>query len=201
MNIGCQSLVLRQLSLDSCEADPTHFSALRHYYQQTVENLLDEKALVNFPEIKKIDLQTFRDRYGSSAFVCRYLDCVFSTDGFESPAQRDKHESQHHRRYRCGNSSCVGFTIGFSNQNSLKKHNEKYHAAIMEGPSLADSLTAAKEKTQQQSPQGQQRQFPNGENSQIQYQISQALKAQMPPRSGWQAKVPVMERRDLIYNM
>jgi hypothetical protein len=120
--------------------DPTYFSAIRHHYQQTAESLLDDKALVTFPEINNKDLQAFRDTYGASAFVCRYLHCVFSTDGFESSSQRAKHESQHQRRYCCIHSSCVYFTTGFATGNLLKKHNEKYHSAIVDGPSLADSI-------------------------------------------------------------
>jgi hypothetical protein len=120
--------------------DPTHFSAIRYHYQRTTEFLLDDKALVTFPEISNKDFQDFREIYGGSAFVCRYLHCVFSTDGFESPSQRAKHESQHQRRFRCAYSFCFSFSTGFVARNLLNKHNEKYHPAIVEGPSLAESL-------------------------------------------------------------
>ena len=52
---------------------------------------------------------------------------------------------------------------------------------------------------QQQQPQGQGQRQPAA--SQIQYHITQALKAQIAPRSGWQATVPLQERLLLIYNM
>lgn len=120
--------------------DPTHFSAIRYHYQRTTEFLLDDKALGTFPEISNKDLQDFQEIYGESAFVCRYLHCVFSTDGFESPSQRAKHESQHQRRFRCAHSSCFSFSTGFITRNLLNKHNERYHPAIVEGPSLAESL-------------------------------------------------------------
>jgi hypothetical protein len=120
--------------------DLTHFSAIRYHYQRTTEFLLDDKALVTFPEISNKDRQDFREIYGGSAFVCRYLHCVFSTDGFESPSHRAKHESQHQRRFRCAYSSCFSFLTGFVTRNLLNKHNERYHPAIMEGPSLAESL-------------------------------------------------------------
>jgi hypothetical protein len=96
--------------------------------------------MVTFPEISEKDLQVFRDTYGLSAFVCRYLHCAFSSDGFDSFAKRAKHESQHQRKFRCGHSSCVYFTSGFATRNLLNKHNEKYHPAITEGPSLVESL-------------------------------------------------------------
>src|SRR4051794_33046563 len=87
-NLAAKILLLAGISLDSCEIDPTHFSAARHHYQQTTESLLDERALVTFPEISKKALQDFRDTYGVSAFVCRYLHCVFSSDGFDSISNR-----------------------------------------------------------------------------------------------------------------
>ncbi|PQE25152.1 hypothetical protein CJF31_00006017 [Rutstroemia sp. NJR-2017a BVV2] len=131
---------LEMISLDTCEVDPTYFSTTRQHYQQTTESLLDERALVTFPEISKKELQVFRDTYGVSAFVCRYLHCAFSSDGFDSFAKRAKHESQHQRQFRCAHPSCVSFASGFVTRNQLNKHNEKYHPAITEGPSLVESL-------------------------------------------------------------
>ena len=134
--------------------DPTHFSAVRHHYQQTAEFLLDDRALVTFPEINKKDLKAFRDTYGASAYVCRYLHCFFSTDGFESPSQRATHESKHQRRFRCAHSSCVYFTTGFVTRNLLNRHNGRYHPAIAEGPSLADSITPPAAPSVVQGPEG-----------------------------------------------
>jgi len=121
--------------------DPTHFSAIRHHYQQTAESLLDNKAQTIFPGINKKDLQAFRDTYGASAYVCRYLHCVFSNDGFDSSSQRAKHESQHQRRFRCAHCTCAYFTAGFPTRNHLNKHNEKFHPVIAKGPTLADIMT------------------------------------------------------------
>jgi hypothetical protein len=132
--------------------DPTVFSAIRYHYQRTTEFLLDDKALVTFPEISNKDLQGFREIYGGSAFVCRYLHCVFSTDGFESTSQRAKHESQHQRRFRCAYSSCFSFSTGFVTRNLLNKHNERYHPAIVEGPSLAASLALPPREKQRAAP-------------------------------------------------
>jgi hypothetical protein len=120
--------------------DPTHFGAVRHYYQHAAELLLDGMAEVTYPEINEKDLRSFRETYGASAYVCRFLHCVFSSDGFESSSQRARHESQHQRRFRCAHSSCVHFARGFVSRNLLNKHNENYHPLIVEGPSLAESL-------------------------------------------------------------
>ncbi|PQE30167.1 hypothetical protein CJF32_00003620 [Rutstroemia sp. NJR-2017a WRK4] len=125
---------------NSCEIDPTYFSTVRHHYQQTTEALLDEKALATFPEISENELQVFRDTYGVSAFVCRYLHCAFSSDGFDSSSKRAKHESQHQRQFRCAHSSCFSFAPGFVTRNQLNKHNERYHPVVNEGPSLVESL-------------------------------------------------------------
>ncbi|KAI9640653.1 hypothetical protein NHQ30_010957 [Ciborinia camelliae] len=133
------------LSLESCDMDPTYFSTIRHHYQQTAESLLDNNAQSTFPEIKQEDFKGFQNTFGPSAFVCRYLRCAFSTDGFGSPSERDKHESQHQRLFRCAYSSCVDFATGFATRKQLNNHNEKYHSSIINSPelSLAETLTAS----------------------------------------------------------
>ncbi|PMD47183.1 hypothetical protein L207DRAFT_448755, partial [Hyaloscypha variabilis F] len=130
------------ISSGSCDMDPTHFSAVRHYYQHAAELLLDGTAEVTYPEINKKDIQSFRETYGASAYVCRFLHCVFSSDGFESFSQRARHESQHQRHFRCAHPSCVHFARGFVSRHLLNKHNENYHPILVEGPSLAESLAA-----------------------------------------------------------
>jgi hypothetical protein len=96
-----------------------------------------------YPNIDKKDLQAFRDTYGTSAYIYRFLHCVFSSDGFESSSRRAKHESQHQQRFRYAHSTCVHFARGFISRNLLNKHNENYHSVIVEGPSLAESLAPA----------------------------------------------------------
>ena len=128
------------ISSESCASDPTHFSAVRYHYQQTTELLLDGKAEITYPNINKKDLQVFRDTYGTSAYVCRFLHCIFSSDGFESSSRRAKHESQHQRRFRCAHSSCVHFARGFVSRSLLNKHNEWYHSVVVEGPSVTECL-------------------------------------------------------------
>jgi hypothetical protein len=134
------SSILVVISLDACEKDPTLFSIIQRNYQLAVESLLSQNALTNYPHITSRALEVFSNTYAGSGFVCRFLHCAFSSDGFESSAKRDDHEVQHQRRYRCGHSSCVLFTSGFVSQNLLRKHNEKYHSVVSEGLSLADSL-------------------------------------------------------------
>jgi hypothetical protein len=120
--------------------DSTQFSTLRYHHQQTTESLLDESAPAMFPEISKKAIDDFRDIYGPSAYVCRYMHCIFSKDGFDSSSKRATHEMQHQRRFRCVYSSCIYFASGFTTRNALARHNTTYHLAMAEGPSLAEII-------------------------------------------------------------
>jgi hypothetical protein len=128
--------------LSACATDPTRFSAARHCYQVTTESLLSENAFQLFPAIDLQTLQKFRDVFGASAFVCRYVHCSFSTDGFQTPQLRSKHESQHHRKHRCTHPTCASFATGFSTKPQLNRHNEKYHPVIASKASLVDAIKA-----------------------------------------------------------
>jgi hypothetical protein len=70
----------------------------------------------------------------------------------------------------------------------------------MGGPGQMMPQQPPQPNPQQQPPQAQ-RGLPNGAAAQIQYHIGQSLKAQIQPRSGWQAGVPFQERLYLIFNM
>jgi hypothetical protein len=98
--------------------------------------------MLNFPGLDRKHLQLFREMYGASAFVCRYLHCALSTDGFDSSVQRERHESQHRRRFRCSHSSCTYFMIGFASKPLLNRHNDKWHPLVANGTSLADTIKA-----------------------------------------------------------
>ncbi|KAF7954690.1 hypothetical protein EAE96_005809 [Botrytis aclada] len=130
------------ISLDLCEMDPTHFSAIGHHYQRMIESLLGSNGLAAFPDINETDIQVLRETYGFSVFLCRHANCVRNVDGFETFSQRDKHESHHQRRYQCAHSSCTYFTIGFVARASLNQHNKKYHSLTTNevSPSLAEIL-------------------------------------------------------------
>ena len=128
------------MSLKLCEADPTHFSTIRYQYLTACESLLENRNLERFPEINQKDLDNFRSGCSQSTFVCRYIHCVFSTDGFESASRREKHESQHQRRFRCAYFNCFSFELGFGSRSQLKKHNEQYHPIAVQGPRLTDDL-------------------------------------------------------------
>jgi hypothetical protein len=134
------------MSLNSCGTDPTHFSATRHYYQVMLECLLSAEGTGSFPGIDENQLRNFRDTYGASAFVCRYLHCSKSTDGFDSLRQRDAHEASHQRKYRCAHLSCAYFHTGFATRNALNKHNDKYHDTVSERGTLAQAIVAQQQR-------------------------------------------------------
>jgi hypothetical protein len=123
-------------------SDPTWFSAARSSYQQTLEVLLSEEATTRFPDIPTALLQSFCDTFGPSAYICRYLHCSRSTDGFHSLKLRDTHEATHQRPYRCADPSCHSFHSGFATTRALKKHNNKYHATIKNDESLVAAVKA-----------------------------------------------------------
>jgi hypothetical protein len=120
-----------------------YFSKTRHYYQLTLEALLANNASRTFPWADANQLQLFKETYGPSAFICRYVHCRRSTDGFDTSKKRDEHETAHQRRYRCAYPLCVSFTTGFATKAALNRHNEKYHPTILENIGLAEGIVLA----------------------------------------------------------
>ncbi|KAF8859961.1 PLU-1-domain-containing protein [Acephala macrosclerotiorum] len=129
--------------LKSCASDPTYFSKVRHYYQISVESLLDPRASEKFPRIHPSQLQSFLGTFGLSAFVCRYIHCSRATQGFDSFKQRANHEATHARNFRCAHLSCVSFSTGFATKAALNRHNQKYHTAVDSHISLAETISTS----------------------------------------------------------
>ena len=73
------------------------------------------------------DIHKFKLRHGKSAFLCRWSGCIWASAGFQSTAEREKHETTHTRRFRCSDPSCDFAQNGFSSRHALKKHTLKYH--------------------------------------------------------------------------
>lgn len=72
-------------------------------------------------------LVKFRNMYGESEFTCRFHDCPFHSDGFESVQKRNDHEMSHVKSLRCAVPTCDFFARGFASRTGLLKHNRKYH--------------------------------------------------------------------------
>ncbi|KAH6692826.1 hypothetical protein BKA61DRAFT_714437, partial [Leptodontidium sp. MPI-SDFR-AT-0119] len=121
-----------EVSLESCSTDPTYFSEARHVYQETVEMLLSSQAIDSFPGLDTRALHNFTQVFGPAAYVCRYIHCSKSTDGFDTLKKRDAHEVAHQRKFRCADPSCASFALGFTTRNALRRHNEKWHCVVTE---------------------------------------------------------------------
>jgi hypothetical protein len=107
-----------------------------------MEALLDARPSPRFPSIGEDALQSFRKKFGPSAYVCRYLQYSRATNGFDSAKQRTAHEATHQRKFRCEHPSCAYFSSGFATRSALKKHNENYHPVIQSTESLASAVAA-----------------------------------------------------------
>ncbi|PKX97986.1 uncharacterized protein P174DRAFT_508347 [Aspergillus novofumigatus IBT 16806] len=65
--------------------------------------------------------------FGKRPFKCGFLNCSFQQHGFESKAQRAKHEKEHTRPWKCSVSGCEYENIGFLSRSMRDQHLEKAH--------------------------------------------------------------------------
>jgi hypothetical protein len=107
---------------------------------------LNSGAPLSSASISEEELQNFRDTYGHSAFTCRYVHCERASDGFGSHQEREKHEAQHRREYRCAKPTCAYSEMGFASRAQLNRHTRKYHAQFDDETSLADEVRALKKR-------------------------------------------------------
>ena len=107
------------------ENDPTYFSEVRRRYQYIVEFLLGSSTCVGGIEQGLLDL--FKETYGGSAFVCRYLKCPRASNGFSSSREREAHETVHVKRLKCADTMCEFYIAGFATKTALQRHNRTYH--------------------------------------------------------------------------
>ncbi|KAL3427321.1 NACHT domain-containing protein [Phlyctema vagabunda] len=126
-----------------CTEDPTFFSTTQYHYQVILESILKGGVI---PNRSSEDLRKFKELYGPAAFVCRYSYCPRAGNGFGSIRQRDEHESQHQKKFRCAIKSCVSYASGFTNKRTLEKHNQQYHAVIATTKSLRDIIESKKQE-------------------------------------------------------
>lgn len=206
------------IQLESCHKDPTHFSTIRQQYQLTLESLLNDEVTQFLQGINAEVLQKFRQTFGPSAHVCRYLRCPRATDGFESSKQRDSHETSHQRKYRCAYPKCVFHTNGFANKASLTKHNETYHAVVEDVDNLASKI--AVKKVRKEVPKFKlalRLRNPNlpetsraksisttsspGVSDQLQSMIMQVLSRETNRPGKWRENIDLEERRDAVFKL
>ncbi|TVY84848.1 Vegetative incompatibility protein HET-E-1 [Lachnellula suecica] len=115
------------LKSDELRHDPTHFSEISQRYQNIVRNLI-HCSPDSLPEgVQHYELQSFKQTYLDSAFICRYRECPRYSDGFGSSEERHNHEKIHTKPLRCVDPKCDFFARGFTSKTGLLKHNRKYH--------------------------------------------------------------------------
>jgi hypothetical protein len=108
------------------ENDPTILSKILHQYYSITEFLLEtpDSAISG---IQPTLVRDFKNTYHDSVLFCRYRPCTRASIAFLRTRDRDKHESSHTRKLKCGDSACEFYDSGFSTKAALQKHNEVYH--------------------------------------------------------------------------
>jgi hypothetical protein len=107
---------------------------------------LGSGATPSSASVSEEELQNFQDSYGHSAFTCRYAHFERASDGFGSHQEREKHEAQHRREYRCATPTCAYSEMGFASRAQLNRHTRKYHAQFDDETSFADEVRALKKR-------------------------------------------------------
>lgn len=103
-------------------------------FRESFEALLadDSPTLDSELGVSPAELLDFRTRHSSSAYLCRWRGCLWSSTGFQSSAQRSRHEARHEKRFRCNDPTCDFAEEGFTSQAVLRKHRETYHTSLDE---------------------------------------------------------------------
>jgi len=97
------SVVLTNLAANEKEisANPSYgdgVSTTLHYYQKTVESLLDQDSCQG---VSVEELELFKNQFRTSAYTCRLRSCPRATIGFDSDQLRREHEMIHAGGFRC----------------------------------------------------------------------------------------------------
>ncbi|KAI1291072.1 hypothetical protein F5Y03DRAFT_377684 [Xylaria venustula] len=93
-------------------------------YHSMVQHILKQKSL---PGVSQLDLISFKEDYGPTAFVCQVAGCERSLIGFPSESQLRDHAHRHSKSLKCYEKDCAYNDIGFTSERSLKSHKRKLH--------------------------------------------------------------------------
>jgi hypothetical protein len=124
---------------DLARTDPTWISSAYRNFQRAFESLLGDAYTLDYHQmsakyyqmtVTSEDVQKFKIRHGKSAYLCRWSGCVWASAGFQSTAEREKHETTHKQQFRCSDPSCDFASNGFASRHALRKHNLKYHTRV-----------------------------------------------------------------------
>ena len=121
---------------DLPQTDLSWISAAYRTFQAQFESLLSAANSLNYHQMRaqycqmtatSDNVHEFKIRHSESAFLCRWSGCIWASAGFQSIAEREKHEMMHTRRFRCSDPNCDFAQNGFSSRHALQKHTLKYH--------------------------------------------------------------------------
>ncbi|KAI1824553.1 hypothetical protein F4861DRAFT_505422 [Xylaria intraflava] len=93
-------------------------------YHRAVQHIVKQKSLAG---VSQSDLISFKEDYGSTAFVCQKAGCDRSIVGFPSERQLHDHAHRHANSLRCYEEDCAYNDIGFTTQGGLRNHKRKFH--------------------------------------------------------------------------
>ena len=82
------------------------------------------------PQLRFSKLHPLEQYYGPrfSLFKCSRENCLHFAEGFQSLAERDKHELKHERPFTCPEAACLQSSIGFPSQRDLQSHIKSQHS-------------------------------------------------------------------------
>jgi hypothetical protein len=110
------------------DQDSTLLTQVLYNYKRIVNDLLNKKSV---PSLSREQLASFKQHYGSSAFVCRFRGCPRATDGYSTERRREDHESlQHSGGIKCSKESCSWSRMGFKNAAALRRHMQNFHSTL-----------------------------------------------------------------------
>lgn len=91
-------------------------------YQNTIRALLAQQWV---PGVSAEQFDSFKARYRTTAYTCRFAYCPYASRGFESLGKCRQHEDTHTVRLRCEVQDCQ--YPSFSSKRALNRHVSKHH--------------------------------------------------------------------------
>lgn len=112
------------------ERDPTLLSDAHSSFQMAFESLINNSIPFSWDEMRVVssELDEFRRSNQKSSFCCRWTGCVWTSQGFATPKDREEHEIIHQKRFVCIDVSCDFAHIGFRTAGAQRRHVRKYHS-------------------------------------------------------------------------
>ena len=127
-------MVITNLAANEKEisANPSYgdgVSTTLHYYQKTVESLLDRDSC---PGVSVEELELFKNQFRTSAYTCRLRSCPRATIGFDSDQLCREHEMIHAGGFRCQFLGCQ--YPPFRSSKTLATHVTANHSQFITQP-------------------------------------------------------------------